>query len=227
MKSRRLGQSGPLVSEVGIGAMSFTNFYGETNETESHKVLEEALNLGIDHLDTSNVYGMGKSENVIGNFLAKQGKQREDIFKIATKAAITRDATTGKRTFNNTKEHLTTELEGSLKRLGVDSVELFYIHRRDPELEIETVTETLVDFIKQGKIKHFGFSEIAPSSLHRAQAIHPVAAIQSEYSLAVRSPELGLVQSTSKLNTSLVAFSPVGRGLLTDSPHTEEDIQRR
>ena len=225
MKQRKLGQSGPLVSEVSIGAMSFTNFYGETNELESHEVLTEALNLGINHIDTSNVYGMGKSEQVIGNFLSKQGKNKNDLFSIATKAAITKNTETGERTFDNSKDHLIKELDGSLKRLGVDCIDLFYIHRRDPNIGIEEVTDSLVQLIKQGKIKQFGFSEIAPSSLSKAQSIHPVGAVQSEYSLAVRSPELGLLQATRCLETSLVAFSPVGRGLLTDNPHSEKDIQ--
>ena len=226
MKKRQLGQNGPFVSVVGIGAMSFTNFYGDTNESESHAVLTEALDLGIDHIDTSNVYGMGKSENVIGNYLSKQGKQKNDLFTIATKAAITRDQKTGKRSFDNTKKHLTTELEGSLERLGVDCVDLFYIHRRDPNIEIEEVTHTLMELAKQGKIKQFGFSEIAPSSLKRAQKISPVAAVQSEYSLATRSPELGLLQTTKNFGTSLVAFSPVGRGLLTDNPHSASAIEK-
>ncbi len=226
MKKRQLGQNGPFVSVVGIGAMSFTNFYGKTNEVESHEVLKEALNLGIDHIDTSNVYGMGKSESVIGNFLSKQGKQKDGLFTIATKAAITKDPKTGQRVFDNTKRHLTAELEGSLKRLGLECVDLFYIHRRDPNVEIEEVTETLLALVAQGKIKQFGFSEIAPSSLTRAQNIGPVAAVQSEYSLATRSPELGLLQTTKKFGTSLVAFSPVGRGLLTDTPHTASAIDK-
>ena len=226
MKRRQLGQNGPHISEVGIGAMSFTNFYGNTDESRSHSVLHEALNIGINHIDTSNVYGMGKSETVIGNFLSKQGAQKHDLFVIATKAAITRDKKTGERSFNNTKGHLTAELEGSLKRLGLDCIDLFYIHRRDPSIQIEEVTETLADLVRVGKIKQFGFSEIAPSSLRRAQKIHPIAAIQSEYSLAVRSPELGLVQTTSELNASLVAFSPVARGLLTDTPHTQKAIEK-
>ncbi|WP_340117377.1 aldo/keto reductase [Pelagibius sp. 7325] len=212
------------MSAVGIGAMSFTSFYGPTSEAESHAILTAALDLGIDHLDTSNVYGMGLSERVIGSFLAKQGKAKDGLFRIATKAGIRRDKETGKRGFDNSPEHLEAELDASLQRLGVEAVDLFYVHRRDPRIPIEEVAGTLAGFIAAGKIHAFGFSEIAPASLRRAAVEHPVAAVQSEYSLQTRSPELGLVQSCERLGASLVAFSPVGRGLLTDTPPTPEKI---
>ena len=222
MKTRRLGSGGPLISAIGIGAMSFTDFYGKTDEAESHAILATALDEGVTHIDTSNVYGPHRSEAAIGSFLAKQGNQRGDLFSIATKAGITRDPETGARSYDNSAAHLEAELDGSLARLGVDRVDLFYIHRRDAATPIEEVTETLVGFMKKGKIGGFGYSEIAPSSLRRAHAVHPVMAVQSEYSLAVRYPELGLVQSTAELGTALVAFSPVGRSLLTDNPHSPE-----
>lgn len=224
MQKRILGPGGPQVSAVGVGAMSFTNFYGPTTEEASHAVLSAALDLGIDHIDTANVYGTGLSERVIGSFLTRQGKAREGVFRIATKAAIKRDPETGRRSIDNSAAHLEAELDASLQRLGVDCVELFYVHRRDQSVPIEEVTETLAGFVKAGKIRGFGFSEIAPSSLRRAALVHPVAAVQSEYSLSTRSPELGLVQSCEALGTSLVAFSPVGRGLLTDRPPTAETV---
>jgi len=221
MQKRNLGSIGTKVSAIGIGAMSFTDFYGPTDEEKSHAILKTALDLGIDHIDTSNVYGMGKSEQRIGSFLAQQGAARHDMFKIATKAGIC-SREDGQRYFDNSPQHLTAELDASLKRLGVDAVELFYVHRRDQNVPIEDVTETLAGFIKAGKIKQFGFSEIAPTSLARAHVIHPVGAVQSEYSLSTRLPELGLLQKTAKLGTSLVAFSPVGRSLLSDHPHNRE-----
>ncbi len=217
MKKRKLGTTGVEVSAMGIGAMSFSNFYGPTDTEKSHAILNKALDLGIDHIDTSNVYGGGVSEERIGSFLANQGKQAGDLFKIATKAGITRDAD-GNRVYDNSAKHLTEELENSLKRLNVEQVELFYVHRREPDRPIEDVTETLASLVKTGKINQFGFSEIAPSSLARAAAVHPVAAVQSEYSLSTRSPELGLLQKALETGTSIVAFSPVGRGLLTDTP---------
>ena len=117
-------------------------------------------------------------------------------------------------------------MDGSLKRLGVESIDLYYIHRRDQNTPIEEVTETLASLVKAGKIRSFGFSEIAPSSLRRAASIHHVAAVQSEYSLSVRSPELGLVQTTAELGTALVAFSPLGRSLLTDRPHSSVEVEK-
>ena len=222
MKQRQLGKNGPQISAIGIGAMSFSNFYGPTDEAQSHAILSTAIDEGVTHIDTANVYGPQTSETVIGTFLAKQGKAKNDLFSIATKASITKDPETGARAFNNSGEHLEAELDGSLARLGVDCIDLFYVHRRDPSVPIEEVTETLAGLIKKGKIRSFGFSEIAPSSLRRANAVHHVAAVQSEYSLAVRFPELGLVQETQRLGTALVAFSPVGRSLLTDRPCSPE-----
>ncbi|WP_193368381.1 aldo/keto reductase [Pelagibius marinus] len=223
MQKRILGPGGPQVSAVGVGAMSFTDFYGPTTEEASHAVLAAALDHGIDHIDTANVYGMGLSEKVIGSFLAKQGKAKEGMFRIATKASIKRDAE-GRRSFDNSAAHLEAELDASLKKLGVDCVDLFYVHRRDPSFTIEEVAETLAGLVKAGKTRGIGFSEIAPSSLRRAAMVHPVTAVQSEYSLSTRSPELGLVQTCEALGTSLVAFSPVGRGLLTDTPPTAESV---
>lgn len=224
MHQRNFGNTGTTVSAIGVGALSFSNFYGPTDTEKSHAILAAALNLGIDHIDTSNRYGNGLSEERIGSFLAKQGAKAKSLFKIATKGGITTDAD-GKRVFDNSRDHLEAELDGSLKRLGIDCVELYYIHRREAARPIEEVTETLAGFIKAGKIRQFGFSEIAPTSLALASAIHPVGAVQSEYSLSTRSPELGLVQKCAELGTSLVAFSPVGRSLLTDRPHSFEKAQ--
>ena len=226
MKKRQLGKNGPQISAIGIGAMSFSDFYGATDEAQSHAILSTALDEGVTHIDTANVYGPHTSETVIGSFLAKQGKSRNDLFSIATKAAISKDPDTGARSFDNSAAHLEAELDASLARLGVDSVDLFYVHRRDQSIPIEEVAGTLAGLIQKGKIRSFGFSEIAPTSLRRAKAVHHVAAVQSEYSLAVRFPELGLLQSTAELGTALVAFSPVGRSLLTDSPCSPEKAEK-
>lgn len=224
MQKRKLGAHGPDISAIGIGAMSFSDFYGATDEAKSHAILTAALDENVTHIDTANVYGMGKSETAIGTFLAKQGKRKNDLFSIASKAGIARSKELGERYYDNSPAYLAAELDKTLERLGVDCIDLYYIHRRDANTPIEDVCETMAGFIKAGKIKSFGFSEIAPSSLRRANQVHHVAAIQSEYSLSVRSPELGLVQTTRELGTALVAFSPVGRSLLTDDPHTLERI---
>jgi len=213
MITRHLGTA--TVSAIGIGAMSFSDFYGPTTDDASFAILDAARDLGITAIDTANVYGMGRSETVIGQYLAKTGAR--GAFHIATKAGITKDAN-GKRWFDNSPAHLSASLDASLKRLGIEQIDLFYVHRREAARPIEEVSETLAGFIKAGKIASFGFSEIAPASLRRAAAVHPVAAVQSEYSLTTRYPDLGLVQACADLGTALVAFSPVGRGLLSDSP---------
>jgi aryl-alcohol dehydrogenase-like predicted oxidoreductase len=228
MEKRNLGSIGTKVGALGIGAMSFSDFYGPTNTQESHAILKMALDNGIDHIDTAKVYGMGLSEERIGQFLDTLSQSDRQFFKIATKGGIDRKNFDDKGTvvFDNSKEFLTLELNNSLKRLGLDCVELYYVHRREADRPIEEVTETLVEFIKAGKIKQFGFSEIAPTSLEKAATIHPVGAVQSEYSLSTRYPELGLVQKTKSLGTSLVAFSPIGRSLLTDKPHNAETVEK-
>jgi aryl-alcohol dehydrogenase-like predicted oxidoreductase len=224
MKARKLGTTGPLVHPIGIGAMSFSNFYGPTDEAKSHAILYAAMDAGVTHIDTSNVYGMGTSETVIGSYL-KANPQGHNHFKIATKGAITRNPDGPGNVFNNSRTHLEAELEGSLKRMGVEAVDLYYLHRRDPSVPIEDVTETMAGFVKAGKAKSIGFSEIAPSSLRKANAVHPVAAVQSEYSLSTRSPEMGLVQTCAELGVALVAFSPIGRSFLTDTPLSFEAVQ--
>jgi len=201
--------AGRHVGAVGLGCMSFGGIYGGTNEDESFACLAEALTLGVDHWDVAEIYGGGLSETLIGRFLAETPA---DV-SIATKAGIYSKPT---RHFRNDADALRRSLEGSLKRLGRDKVELFYIHRREAERPIEEVMETLVRFIEQGLIGAIGLSEIAPSTLRRANAVHPVAAVQSEYSLWTRQPEMGLLQACAELGTTFVAFSPVGRGVFAD-----------
>ena len=222
MKTVQMGRGGPEVSCIGYGAMSFAEFYGPTTEENSFAILRCCLEEGVTHLDTSNVYGMGRSERAIGQFL-KDNPGTRDRFHIATKAAITRDAD-GNRFFDNSPEHLESELDKSLDKMGIECVDLFYVHRRQADRPIEDVAETLGGLVKKGKTRAIGFSEIAPTSLRKAHAVFPVAAVQSEYSLSTRSPEMGLVQTCADLGVALVAFSPVGRSLLTDAPLAAEII---
>jgi aryl-alcohol dehydrogenase-like predicted oxidoreductase len=224
MLNRQIGTNSPPLSALGLGAMSFSDFYGPASDAEAFATLTACLELGITHIDTANVYGGGRSETLIGQFLAEQGPALRQNLHIATKAGIARHPETGARYYNNSLAYLEAELDKSLARLQTDYIDLYYIHRRDPELPIEEVTGFLVRMLEKGKLLQFGFSEIAPSSLRRAAAVHPVAAVQSEYSLAVRYPELGLVQTCAELGTALVAFSPVGRGLLTDRPYRAEQV---
>lgn len=190
--------------------------YGPTNEAESHAILDACRDLGVTHLDTANIYGMGKSETAIGTYF-KANPGARDEFVIATKAGITRDAD-GNRAFDNSAEHFEAELDRSLERLGVDCVDPFYAHRRDPRFTPEETATNLGRLVEKGKTRAIGLSEIAPATLRRAMAAFPIAAVQSEYSLSTRAPELGLVQACAELGVALVAFSPVGRSLLTDNP---------
>ncbi len=219
MQMRKLGRSGPSVSAVGCGGMSFSDFYGPATDKGSAAILDACLELGITHIDTSNVYGMGRSESVIGDWLKQRGG--ENPFTIATKGGITRNPD---QLFNNDPAHLREALEGSLTRLGVEAIDLYYVHRRDTRFEIEDVAETMASFVKEGKVKAVGWSEVAPSSVRRAHAVHPVSAVQSEYSLSTRAPDLGLIQTCKDIGAALVAFSPVGRSLLTDRPHTIDRV---
>lgn len=209
MHKRQLGADGPMVSAIGLGCWNFSGAYGATNEEESRATLKAAMDLGIDFLDTANVYGAGLSEQIIGRFI----KDTPNDFKIATKAGIYRDPETNVRGFNNSPKHLREALEKSLTNLGVDYVDLYYIHRREAERPIEEVMDTLLRFKQEGKIGGIGFSEISPASLERAQAVHPVMAVQSEYSLWTRMPELGVIQACERIGTAFVPFSPLGRGI--------------
>lgn len=213
MHKRQLGKDGPSVSAIGVGCWSFAGSYGPTTEAESHDTLAAALDLGIDFLDTANVYGNGVSEKVIGSFV----KDNPGRFTIATKAGIYRDPETNTRGFNNSPAHLRTCLENSLRNLNVDHVALYYIHRREAARPIEDVMETLVRFKDEGKIGGIGFSEISPASLRRAHAVHPVMAVQSEYSLWTRGPDLGMVNACSQLGVAFIPFSPLGRGMFADA----------
>lgn len=224
MKLRQLGKTGPHISPIGYGAMSLSNFYGPMDDAGAFAILDACRKGGITHIDTADIYGNGFSEEAIGAYLRSQDASVRDSLSLATKAGIYRSPE-GERAHRNDKAYLESQLDKSLTTLGCEAIDLFYVHRRDPEMPIEEVTGILADFIKAGKIKGFGFSEIAPSSLRRAAKEHHVMAVQSEYSLGVRSPEMGLVQTCHELGTAFVAFSPVGRSLLTDKPHDLDKLQ--
>ena len=223
MEQRRLGANGPEVGAIGYGAMSFSDIYGATDEAASHRIMDACRDWGVTHLDTANIYGMGKSETAIGTYL-KANPGARDEFVIATKATITTDEN-GDRAFDNSAEHLEAELDKSLQRMGVDCVDLFYAHRRDPRFTPEETASNLGRLVEKGKTRAIGLSEIAPATLRRAMKAFPVAAVQSEYSLSTRAPDMGLVQPCAELGVAMVAFSPVGRSLLTDAPIPRERLK--
>jgi aryl-alcohol dehydrogenase-like predicted oxidoreductase len=205
MRQRRLGQHGPMVSALGLGCLSFGGMFGPTTQAESLRTLDAAWDHGINFLDTANRYGEGVSETVIGTWLKTRGHRPH----IATKAAFSDDPA---RRIDNRPEHMRAELEGSLKRLGVDHVTLFYAHRHDPQIPAEDLAETMQRLQEEGKILGYGLSEISPYTLERAHAVHPVMAVQNEYSLWSRQPELGLIQRCLALGVAFVPFSPLARG---------------
>lgn len=218
MKMTTLGRGGPAVSQFGLGAMSFAGIYGDATEAESHAVLDACRDAGVTHIDTANVYGNGRSEEITGAWFAANPGARDDMV-LATKGGITGKAD---RRFNNDLDYLEAELDKSLARLGTDHVDLYYVHRYDRSHTPEDLGGTLKKLIDSGKTRAVGLSEVAPSTLRRVTTECPVAAVQSEYSLSTRAPELGMIQACAELGTALVAFSPVGRAFLTDAPFSYE-----
>ncbi len=209
MEQRQLGANGPAVGALGFGCMSFAGFYGKTDKNESFAALKKALDLGITHLDTAIIYGAGLSETLIGEFI----KENPNEFVIASKCGIITKPT---RSYCNKRDYIREAVETSLQRLGVDHIPLYYLHRRDNEVPIEDAIGFMAELVKEGKIGGIGLSEIAPSTLERASAVHHIAAVQNEYSLWTRLPELGVIQTCKRLGTAFVAFSPVGRGIFAD-----------
>lgn len=227
MEMRRLGLYGPLVSSVSLGAMGISGTYGPSTEAETMRLFARAVDLGVNHFDTGDIYGMGLSEELIGRFL-KQSRAR---IVVATKAGIRFLPATGERRVDNSATYLRGAIEKSLKRLGRDHVDLFYLGRRDPNRPIEEVMETLVELKREGKIGAIGLSEVAPETLRQAHKVHRIAAVQSEYSLWTRDVEQNLLQVCADLRTAFVAFSPLGRGMLTGLPpdpaaFTNDDFRR-
>lgn len=215
MTYRTLGADGPLVRSVGLGAMSFGGMYGVATEEGSFAAMAKALELGVTHWDVANIYGgKGLCETIIGRFLADNPQARAKI-TLATKSAIVPGPP---RQINNDPSYMRGELEASLARLGTDRVELYYIHRREPGTAIEPVIEAMGRWVEEGLIGGIGLSECAPSTLERAASIFPIRAVQSEYSLWTRLPELGLIDLCGRLGTAFVAFSSLGRGVFGDRP---------
>lgn len=219
MQKLSLGTRGPIISGLGFGAMSFGGIFGPTDRQESLSCLDAMWEAGITFVDTANIYGMGISETVIGEWLATR---RPHGVVLATKAAIVNGPP---RRIDNSAAHLQTELEASLRRLQVERVDLFYLHRRDAGTDLAEVIDTLQRLEVEGKIGGYGLSEIAPETLRQVHAIHPPLAVQNEYSLWTRQPELGLLQECARLGVTFVAFSPLARGMLGDAPLRLDQVQ--
>lgn len=207
MQKRELGRGGPMVGAIGLGCMSFGGIFGPTDLATSLRCLDMAWERGVDFLDVANIYGKGVCESVIGVWLAQS--QHRPV--IATKAGIVDGSGRG---IDNSAAYLRAELEGSLKRMGVERVDLFYIHRREAGRPVEEVAGTMAALVTEGKIGGWGLSEVSPGTLRRAHAAYPVHAVQNEYSLWTRAPELGLIQTCAELGVAFVPFSPLARGVM-------------
>jgi aryl-alcohol dehydrogenase-like predicted oxidoreductase len=221
MKTRQLGRSGLRVSAIGLGCMGMSEFYGQGDERESIATIHRALDLGCTFLDTADIYGPFTNEELVGR--AINGRRREVV--LATKFGIVRDPNNRMvRAISGKPDYVRQACEDSLKRLGVDVIDLYYQHRVDPSTPIEETVGAMADLVKAGKVRYLGLSEAGVETLRRAAAVHPIAALQSEYSLWTRDPEDGVLDACRELGVGLVAYSPLGRGFLSGEITRFEDL---
>jgi aryl-alcohol dehydrogenase-like predicted oxidoreductase len=221
--ARPLGRRGPLVSAIGLGCMGMSEFYGTRDDARSIRTINHALDCGITFFDTADMYGPFINEELVGRALAG----RRSGVVIATKCGFVRDAADpGKREINNRPEYIRASCEGSLRRLGVETIDLYYLHRFYPaSASLEAAVGALSDLVKEGKIRHIGLSEVSAKTLEAADAIHPVAALQTEYSLWSREPEEnGVLDACRRLGIAFVPYSPLGRGFLSGAIKRPEDF---
>ena len=212
---RRLGRNGPEVSAIGYGAMGLSGVYGTADDAESAKLLNDLLDLGVNFLDTADVYGEGHNEQLISGLLA----ERRDEVVLATKFGANKETGGGK------PEYVRQAVDASLSRLGTDHIDLYYLHRLDRTTPVEDTVGAMAELVAEGKIGHIGLSEISAATLRRAHQVHPITAVQQEYSLFTRDPEAELLPATRELGVSLVAYSPLGRGVLTGSFTSASDVE--
>lgn len=221
MQKRQLGSSKLQVSEIGLGCMGMSEFYGPSDETESIATLNRALEIGVNFFDTADMYGIGANEELLGRVFKNQWHK----IIIATKFGFMRDPKNPSyRPINGTPEYARTACDASLKRLGVDVIDLYYLHRLDPNVPIEETVGAMADLVREGKVRYIGLSEVSAATLQRAHDVHPITALQSEYSLWTRGVEQEIIPLCEKLNISFVAYSPLGRGFLTSKIATRNHL---
>jgi len=219
MEKRKLGRTSIEVTAIGLGCMSMSGVYGNASDEESISVIHHALERGINHLDSSDMYGWGHNEQLLGRAL----KGRRDKVILATKFGQTKGAD-GKQGIDGRPEYVVQACEASLKRLGVDVIDLYYQHRVDPNVPIEDTVGAMKRLLEQGKVRALGLSEARPETIRRAHKVHPIAAVQNEYSLLYRKEGEETLRATRELGITLVAYAPLGRSLLTGSVHGSADL---
>ena len=220
MKTRKLGRNGPDVAEIGLGCMGMSAFYGGRDEAESAATLQRAVELGVTFFDTADVYGFGENERLVVRVL----KPQRDAIVIATKFANTWDSQGNRGPIRGDAAYVRQACDASLKRLGFDVIDLYYQHRVDPNVPIEETVSAMADLVKAGKVRYIGLSEAGPETIRRAHKVHPVTALQTEYSLWSRDPEDEILGLTKELGIAFVPYSPLGRGFLTGQIKTPEDL---
>ena len=222
LEHRVLGRDGPSVSAIGLGCMSLSGIYGAADDAVSEDLIRYAIDQGVDHLDSSDMYGWGHNEEVIGRAI----RGRRDRIVLATKFGQTQNPG-GPNGVNGRPEYVMQACEANLKRLGVDVIDLYYQHRVDPSVPIEDTVGAMAKLVQQGKVRHLGLSEAAPETIRRAHKVHPIAAVQTEYSLLYRTEAEETRETTRSLGISFVAYAPLGRGFLTGAIQTFADIDGR